>query len=40
MLLKEVIANQALTAKAASRIMAGISAETKNSALLKMADAL
>ena len=40
MLLKEVIANQALTAKTASRIMAGISAETKNSALLKMADAL
>ena len=40
MLLKEVIANQALTAKAASRIMAGISAETKNAALLKMADAL
>lgn len=40
MLLKEVIANQAAAAKAASRIMAGISTEIKNAALLKMADAL
>lgn len=40
MLLKEVIADQATAAKSASRIMAGISSEVKNSALLKMAEAL
>lgn len=40
MLLKQVIAQQAIPAKEASRILAGISTEIKNSALLKMADAI
>lgn len=39
-LIKELIANQALAAKAASRILAGLSLEKRNSALLAMADAL
>ena len=40
MLLKQVIAQQAIPAKEASRILAGISTEIKNSALLNMADAI
>lgn len=40
MLLKEAIAEQALLAKAASRKMAGVPIETRNAALLKMAEAL
>lgn len=40
MLLKKEIAKQAELAKAASRKMAGLSIEARNSALLKMADAL
>ena len=40
MLLKQVIAQQAIPAKEASRILAGISTDIKNSALLKMADAI
>lgn len=40
MLLKQVIAQQAIPAKEASRILAGISTEIKNDALLKMADAI
>ena len=40
MLLKKEIAKQAENAKAASRKMAGLSIEERNSALLKMADAL
>ena len=40
MLMKEFVANQARAAKTASRILAGVSTEMKNSALLAMADAL
>lgn len=40
MLLKQEIAKQAEEAKVASRKMAGLSIETRNSALLKMAEAL
>ena len=40
MLLKEVIALQAEPAKAASRILAGLSIEVRNKALLEMANAL
>ena len=38
MLMKEFLANQAMAAKGASRILAGISTEMKNAALLKMAE--
>lgn len=40
MLLKQVIAQQAIPAKEASRILAGMSTEIKNSALMKMAEAI
>ncbi|MBR5914620.1 MAG: glutamate-5-semialdehyde dehydrogenase [Selenomonadaceae bacterium] len=40
MLMKEFLANQARDAKAAARILAGVSTEMKNSALLAMADAI
>ena len=40
MLLKQEIAKQAEDAKTASRKMAGLSIEARNSALLKMAEAL
>ena len=40
MLIKEFLANQARDAKAASRILAGVSTEMKNAALSAMADAL
>ena len=38
MLMKEFLANQAMAAKSASRILAGVSTEMKNAALLKMAE--
>ena len=38
MLMKEFLANQAMAAKGASRILAGVSTEMKNAALLKMAE--
>ena len=40
MLMKEFLTNQAMSAKGASRILAGISTEMKNAALLAMADAI
>ncbi len=40
MLMKEFLANQAQAAKGASRILAGFSTETKNAALMAMADAI
>ena len=40
MLMKEFLANQARDAKKAARILAGVSTEMKNTALLAMADAL
>ena len=40
MLMKEFLANQAQAAKSASRILAGFSTETKNAALMAMADTI
>ena len=40
MLMKEFLANQAMEAKGAARIMAGVTTEIKNAALMAMADAI
>ena len=40
MLMKEFLTNQAMAAKGASRILAGVSTEMKNAALLKMAESI
>ena len=40
MLMKDFLTNQARDAKAASRILAGVSTEMKNAALSAMADAI
>ena len=40
MLMKDFLANQARAAKGAARILAGVSTETKNAALMAMADAI